>query len=211
MLEICFWDEKYFCKKVGISSREWDFRNQRPRLAPLKGSELKELGKRVELGEKCGKCGSFRSGFFLRGVWGSGGFRRVRSCVRSRKLLTRASGTRLASRLRRNKFWEKCASRADLDFWESRSWLGFLGGEVVTWIFWGSEARVGIMMVFYRKTILINKNQIFWYFGNFFWGEKIIWQKSQNFESGVRFSESARSTCSPKGVRIKGVSEKELS
>ena len=58
--------------------------------------------------------------FLLSGVWGSGGFRRVRSCVRSRKLLTRASGTRLASRLRRNKFWEKCASRADLDFWDSR-------------------------------------------------------------------------------------------
>ena len=33
----------------------------------------------------------------------------MRSCVRSRKLLTRASGTRLASRLRRNKFW---------DFWD---------------------------------------------------------------------------------------------
>ena len=43
---------------------------------------------------------------FLEGVWGSGGFRRVRSCVRSRKLLPRASGTVLASRLGRDKFWD---------------------------------------------------------------------------------------------------------
>ena len=41
--------------------------------------------------------------FVLNGIWGSGGFRRVRSGVRIRKLLTRASGTLLASRLRRDK------------------------------------------------------------------------------------------------------------
>ena len=71
-----------------------------------------------------GNAGHFEPDFCLRGVWGSGGFRRVRSCVRSRKLLTRASGTRLASRLRRNKFWEKCASRADLDFGSrGRDWI----------------------------------------------------------------------------------------
>ena len=44
-----------------------------------------------------------RSEFFLNGIWDSGGFRRVRSGVRIRKLLTRASGTLLASRLRRDK------------------------------------------------------------------------------------------------------------
>ena len=41
--------------------------------------------------------------FFLRGIWDSGGCRRVGSGVRIRKLLTRASGTLLASRLRRDK------------------------------------------------------------------------------------------------------------
>ena len=40
--------------------------------------------------------------FFLEGIGGSGGFRRVRSGVRIRKLLTRASGTLLASRLGRH-------------------------------------------------------------------------------------------------------------
>ena len=47
-----------------------------------------------------------RTGFLLRGIWGSGGFRRVRSGVRIRKLLTKASGTLLASRLGRNKIWD---------------------------------------------------------------------------------------------------------
>jgi len=40
-----------------------------------------------------------RADFFLNGIWDSGGFRRVRSGVRIRMLLTRASGTLLASRL----------------------------------------------------------------------------------------------------------------
>ena len=44
-----------------------------------------------------------RADFFLNGILGSGGFRRVGSGVRIRKLLTRASGTLLASRLGRNK------------------------------------------------------------------------------------------------------------
>ena len=44
-----------------------------------------------------------RADFFLNGIWDSGGFRRVGSGVRIRKLLTRASGTLLASRLRRDK------------------------------------------------------------------------------------------------------------
>ena len=39
--------------------------------------------------------------FLLSGIWGSGEFRRVGSGVRIRKLLTRASGTFLASRLGR--------------------------------------------------------------------------------------------------------------
>ena len=85
---------------IGILVGECDFRNQRGRLAPLKRSELKELAKKSRVRRtKIGIC-------LLRGVWGSGGFRRVRSCVRSRKLLTKASGTPLASRLRRNKIWD---------------------------------------------------------------------------------------------------------
>ena len=40
------------------------------------------FGSRVEI----------RTEFLLNGIFGSGGFRRVRSCVRIRKLLTRASG-----------------------------------------------------------------------------------------------------------------------
>ena len=47
-----------------------------------------------------------RGWHFLEGIWGSGGFRRVRSGVRIRKLLTRASGTLPASRLGRNKIWD---------------------------------------------------------------------------------------------------------
>ena len=56
---------------------------------------LKELGKKSRVGIK-----SWRN-IFLDGVWGSGGFRRVGSGVMIRKLLTRASGTLLASRLGR--------------------------------------------------------------------------------------------------------------
>ena len=44
-----------------------------------------------------------RTGLFLDGVRGSGGFRRVGSGVRIRRLLTRASGTLLAPGLGRNK------------------------------------------------------------------------------------------------------------
>ena len=44
--------------------------------------------------------------FLMSGIWGSGGFRRVGSGVRIRKLLTRASGTLLASRLGRDKIWD---------------------------------------------------------------------------------------------------------
>ena len=58
---------------------------------------LKELGKKRRVGRKNG------ADLSLDGIWGSGGFRRVRSGVRIRKLLTRASGMPLASRLRRNK------------------------------------------------------------------------------------------------------------
>ena len=47
-----------------------------------------------------------RTDIFLDGIWSSGGFRRVGSCVRIRKLLTRASGTLLASRLGRDKIWD---------------------------------------------------------------------------------------------------------
>ena len=43
-----------------------------------------------------------RAAFSLNGTWDSGGCRRVGSGVRIWKLLTRASGTPLASRLRRN-------------------------------------------------------------------------------------------------------------
>ena len=44
--------------------------------------------------------------FLVRRISGSGGVREVESSVRIRKLLTRASGTLLASRLRRNKIWD---------------------------------------------------------------------------------------------------------
>ena len=47
-----------------------------------------------------------RRDFFEEGILGSGGFRRVRSGVRIRKLLTRASGMLLASRLGRDEIWD---------------------------------------------------------------------------------------------------------
>ena len=62
-----------------------------------------------------GSAGEIRTDLFLNGILGSGGFRRVRSGVRIRKLLTRASGTLLASRLGRDKIWK------------------FLGGDMSTW------------------------------------------------------------------------------
>ena len=58
---------------------------------------LRELGEKSWVGRKSW------TELSLEGVWSSGGFRRVRSCVRIRKLLTEASGTLLASRLGRDK------------------------------------------------------------------------------------------------------------
>ena len=55
-----------------------------------------------------------RNEFFLNGIWGSGGFRRVGSGVRIRRLLTRASGTLLTSRLGRHKILDFGRGHADM-------------------------------------------------------------------------------------------------
>ena len=57
----------------------------------------------------------FEARYFLEGIWGCGGSRWIENFSRIRMVLTRASGTVRASRLRRATFWKEFGVAEGLD------------------------------------------------------------------------------------------------
>ena len=57
----------------------------------------------------------FEARYFLEGIWSCGGSRWIENFSRIRTLLTRASGTDLASSLKRDTFWKEFGVAEGLD------------------------------------------------------------------------------------------------
>ena len=57
----------------------------------------------------------FEARYFLEGIWGCGGSRWIENFPKIRMELTRASGTDLASSLRRDTFWKEFGVAEGLD------------------------------------------------------------------------------------------------